>query len=188
MMMKMKNLILIYLVVAVISGCSMEGSKPVTVVDNNGKQIMDVLVFPLYESSYGIGIGPDGKGLHFGSRVFTKQLVINSGDDLLKKQINSKGLMIPPLIYLGSSNYVGNYLFAKKGYAPQVVERYALFNEARIVMTKTENDEYGKVIDKFLAQDSDQIGLKRMFNAEHLNQNIQIVLDSKDIALLKANR
>ncbi len=171
-----------------LSGCSMEGSKQVTIVDTNGKKIKDVLVFPLYQYSNGIGIGPDGKGIHWGAKVFTKPLVINSGDDLLKKQINRTGLVIPPIIYVGSSNYVGNYLFAKKGYAPQVVERYALFNEAQIVMAKTDNDEYKRVIDKLIALDNDQITLKRIFKAESLPQNIQVALDPRDMALLKANR
>ena len=187
-MMKMKNLIRFCLVVIALSGCSIEGSKQVTIVDTNGNQVKDVLVFPLYQYSYGIGIGPDGKGIHLGEKVFSKPLVINSGDDLLKKQINSKGFVIPPIIYIGKSYYVGNYLLAKKGYAPQVVERHALFNEAQIVMANADNDEFKRIIEKLIAPDNNQAALKKIFKAEDLPQNIQITLDSRDIALLKADR
>ena len=40
----------------------MEGSHRVTVVDEYSKAIQDIVVLPLYKSSYGIGIGPDGRG------------------------------------------------------------------------------------------------------------------------------
>jgi len=186
--MKFKNLIFTCLIAVTISGCAMDGTKQVTIVDKDSKEIKDIVVFPLYQSSYGIAFGPDGKGIHLGSKAFIKPFVISSGDDLIKKKINGRGIIIPPFIYIGTSKYVGRYLITKKGYAPKIVYESMIYSEPKIVMSASVNNDHEKIIDKMLASDIDQKHIKRTFNSEHLDEKIQIGLDSSDIALLKANR
>jgi hypothetical protein len=166
----------------------MEGSHRVTVVDEYSKAIQDIVVLPLYKSSYGIGIGPDGRGPWSSSEVFTKPCRFSSGEDLMSKQIQGRGIIIPPYIFIGTSKYVDNWLFIKKGYAPLVVSREMIYSGSPIVMSLFKNEDTKKYIDILLSTKPDQTTLKKIFNSRNLKEDIKIEMDAHGVALLEANR
>lgn len=171
------------------SGCAMDGARYLVVVDENGNQLNGILIVPLYSKSFGIGVGPDGKGFFTKSQlIVTKPFVFNSGEDLMSKKISTKGVNLPPFIFVGSSNYVDNWLFIKKGFTPKLVQSSDIYGEAPIVLTKSSGNDSAKLIDMLLASKHDQNVLKKQFGVEWGKDEITVVFDETDIVLLKAHR
>lgn len=185
--MRQLRLILVLMILLIITGCAMGGVRYVSVIDNNNINIKDIVVFPLYSSSFGIGIGPDGNGPQSSPRAFTKPVLFSSGQDIISKQIQGRGVIIPPLVFIGTSKYVEHWLFIKKGYEPLLVSSSDIYKDAPIVMTLSENGARKRCIDVLLAENPDQTTLKEIFNSSHLSENINVELDREAIMLLKAN-
>jgi len=181
-------LILVCAITVVLTGCSMEGVHHVSVVDEDRKELNDIVVLPLYHASCGIGIGADGHGPWSSPKVFTKPFRFSSGEDLLSKQAQGRGIIIPPCIFIGTSKYVDNWLLIKKGYAPLVATPQMVYGGSPIVMLHATNEDSRKCIDLLLSTDPDQDALKQMFHAEDSEGSIQVEIGSTGAALLKANR
>ena len=174
---------------SLLTGCSMKGVRHVTISDDNGDHIKNVLVVPLYSKSFGIGFGPDGKGLHTKYKFIIKNLFsFNSGDDFMSNIVGSRGINLSPLIFIGRSNYVNNLLFIKKGFTPKLVSRADIYNDAPIVMTKSTENDNKVLIDMLLTSKYDQIFLKQQFGIEEDKREIAIVFDEKDIKLLQSEK
>lgn len=165
----------------------MEGNRQVTVIDENSKAIQDIVVLPLYKSSYGIGIGPDGCGPWLSSKVFTKPFRFSSGEDLMSKQIQGRGIIIPPVIFIGISKYVSRWIFIRKGYTPITVDESIIYGDAPIVMIRSNNEENKEYINLLLSKNPDQDELKKIFKAGDLEGDIKLDLDTKDVSLFKSN-
>jgi hypothetical protein len=181
------RLIPMIIILLFVTGCAMEGTRHISVIDKDKKDINDIVVFPLYSSSFGIGIGPDGKGPWASPTTFTKPFLLSTNEDIMSKQIQGRGIFIPPLIFIGTSKNVVHWLFIKKSYAPLVVSRQMIFSEAPIVMSLSENGDRQKCIDILLSENPDQTTLKEIFNSNHLKEKIKLELDEQAIMLLKAN-
>ena len=168
-------------------GCAVDGVRYLSVVDKNGNQLRDMLIIPLYSKSFGIGIGPDGKGFHTKDQlILTRPFVFNSGDDLMSKKISTQGIMLPPFIFAGISNDVGHWLFVKKGFTPKLLAENDIYGETPIVMIKSNGDENDKLIDLLLTSKHDQNTLKKLFGVEWIKDEITVVFDKKGVALLKS--
>jgi len=185
--MKYFSVALSFIILTAITGCSMEGSHRVTVLDDNSKEIKDIIVLPLYQSSYGIGFGPDGRGPWSSPIVFTKPFFFSSGEDIASRQIQGRGIIVPPFLFIGTSKYVNRWLFIKKGYAPASVDRSQIYGRLPIVMSRSDNAENRKYIELILSKSPDQNELKRIFNDRYIDKDIQMDLDAKDVSLLKSN-
>jgi len=186
--MRFGRLVLICTAAMVLACCSMEGVQHVSAVGEDHKELTDILVFPLYHAFYGIAIGPDGHGLRSSTRVFTKPFRFSSGENLMRKQIQGRGIIIPPYIFIGTSRYVNNWLFIKKGCAPLVVSREMIYGGSPIVMSSSKNEDNKRCIDILLSTKPDQTTLKRIFNSKNLQQDIKVEMDAHDVALLEGNR
>lgn len=165
----------------------MEGSHHVTVLDDNSNEIQDIAVLPLYQSSYGIGIGPGGWGPKSSLKVFTQPFSFSSGEDIAGKQIQGRGIIIPPFIFIGTSKHVNRWLFIKKGYAPVTVDESQIYGRLPIVMSRSNNEENKKDIELLLSKAPDQNELKRIFKARDGESDINLDLDTKDARLLKSD-
>ena len=185
--MRQLRLIPVLIILLIVTGCAMDGVRHVSVIDKDKQDIKNIVVFPLYSSSFGIGIGPDGNGPRSSLRAFTKPFLFSSGEDIISKQIQGRGFIIPPFIFIGTSKYVEHWLFIKKGFAPLLVSSSDIYKDAPIVMTLSENGDRKKYIDVLLAENPDQTTLKEIFNSSHLSENIKVELDREAIMLLKAN-
>jgi hypothetical protein len=170
-------------------GCSfiddgIDQTEHVLIVDTTGNQLTDVVVIPLYYKSYGIGAGPDGKGFKSSRYVITKPFLFHSGNDLMKNSLRSKYIvtMFPPHFFVGSGSHVVSWLFIKKGYSPQLPKEEMVIP---IVMTKSNGNENSKIADILLASKPNQEALKKLFTVDLGNENINIELNKKDIAVLK---
>jgi hypothetical protein len=171
------------------SGCSMDGVRHLIVVDENGQQLKGILIIPLYSRSFGIGVGPDGKGYHTKQQLMiTKPFVFDSGDDLMSKKISTKGVILPPFVFIGRSNYVDNWLFVKKEFSPKLVQSVDIYGEAPIVMVKSSGTDNTKLIDVLLAPKHDQSIMRKQFGVEEIRHEITVVFDEKDFALLEKYR
>jgi hypothetical protein len=175
-----------FIILTAIAGCSMEGSHHVTVLDDNSNEIQDVAVLPLYQSSFGIGIGPDGWGPQSSPKVFTKPFSFSSGEDIAGKQIQGKGIIIPPFIFIGTSKYINRWLFMKKDYAPVTVDGSQIYGRLPIVMIRSNNEENKKYIELLLSKAPGQNELKKIFKAGNVESDIKVDLDMKDVNLLKS--
>lgn len=193
-----RNIKAIYIVTITISviaflkfnnGINVDGVRYLTVIDGNGIKLNNIIVVPLYSKSFVIGIGPDGKGFHSKQKlIVSKPFKFNSGDDLMANNIKTKGIYLPPLIFIGNSNYVDNWLFVKKGYYPKLARSSDIYSETPIIMIRTITNDNDKLFDMLLESKYDQNVLKKQFGIEKGNYDIVVVLDEKDIALLKSNR
>ncbi len=153
---------------------------------DNSEAIQDIVVLPLYQSSYGIGFGPDGRGLQSSSKVFTKPFRFNSGEDIMSKQIQGRGIIIPPFIFIGTSKNVNHWLFMKKSYIPIAVHSSQIYGASPIVMKPSRNDENKKYVELLLSEKPDQYELKKLFKASYLKEDIKMELDTNDVSLLKS--
>jgi len=183
------HVVFIIVSLSLLNGCSMKGVRHLTIYDDNGDHIKNVLVVPLYSKSFGIGFGPDGKGLHTKYKLIIKNLFIfNSGDDFMSNIVGSRGINLSPFIFIGRSNYVYNLLFIKKGFAPKLAARADIYNDAPIVMTKSTENDNMILIDMLLTSKYDQIFLKQKFGIDEDKNEIAIVFDEKDIKLLQSEK
>ena len=157
-----------------------------TVLDNDSKTIEDIVVLPLYQSSYGIGFGPDGKGLGSSPKVFTKPFCFSSGEDIARRQMQGRGIIIPPFIFIGTSKYVRRWLFIKKDYTPVTVDASQIYGDSPIVMIRFNNEENIKFIELLLSKSPDQNELKKIFKDGDVESDIKLDLDIKDVSLLKS--
>ena len=185
----MKHLLLtlIFLILSNLAGCSMEGQQQVSIRDIKSNKISNITVLPLYQSSFGIGFGPDGIGPSSSSRLFSKPFSFNSDEDIHMKQLKGKGIFIPPVIYLGTTKYVDHWLFIKKGYAPVAVNRSQIYSGTPIVMEASDNESNKSYIELLVAKSPNQSELKKIFNASTLDGQINIELDTETRHLLKSN-
>lgn len=86
--------------VLLLTGCNMNGVRTLSIVNEIGNQLTDVLIIPLYQKSFVIAFGPDGKGFQSETRVvITRLFVFNSGENLLPKKLESKGLSLGPVYW-----------------------------------------------------------------------------------------
>lgn len=188
---KIKSTIVSFLLLVFLffqNGCVMDGVKHLTVIDENKNQLKRILIVPLYSKSFGIGVGPEGKGLHSKAQlIVTKPFIFNSGDDLMNQKISTKGISLL-FVFIGSSNYVDNWLFMKKGYIPKLVQRADIYGESPIILTKAINDENSKLIDVLLSPTVDQHFIKKLFGVEWRKDEIAVIFDENDIGLLKTYR
>jgi len=167
------------------SGCAMDGVKYLIVVDENGNQLKSILIVPLYSKAFGLGIAPEGHGWHTkGKLIVKKPFVFNSGEDLMSKKIHTRGVILPPLMFIGSSNSVDNWLFIKKGFAPKMVDSSDIHGNV-IVLIKSNGNDTAKLIDMLLASEHDQNMLKKQFGVEWVKDEIAVIFNKKDIELLK---
>jgi hypothetical protein len=185
--MQIIRLTLICTMAVVLAGCPMGGVQHVSVVDEDRKELKDIIVLPLYQSSYGIGIGPDGHGLWSSSKLFTKPFPFSSGEDLMSKQIQGRGITAL-LVFIGTSKYVNTWLFIKKGYAPTVIDRYAMYGGSAIVVSTSKGEGAKRCIDLLLSKEPDQTELKKMFQDKSIDGDIKLELDSQSTALLSSNK
>jgi hypothetical protein len=170
-----------------LNGCSMKGVRHLTIFDDNGDHIKKILVVPLYSNSFGIGFGPDGKGLHTKYKLIIKKpFIFNSGDDFMSNIVGFRGIYLSPFLFIGRSSNVYHLLFIKKGFAPKLVSRVDIYNDAPIVMTKSTGNDNTVLIDMLLTSKYDQIILKQQFGIEEDKIEIAIVFDEKDIKLLQS--
>lgn len=172
---------------ALLTGCTFDGVRNVTVVDNNGEQIKDILVIPLYSKSFGLFVGPDGKKLlATNKRAITKPFLFNSGDDLMSKKEATKGLMLPLIIFAGKINAVDRWLFLKRNFTPLVLSDDNIYGRSPAVMINGSNSENRVLIDMLLAPNRDQNALKRMLGLEGMKEDIKVDFDENDLTLLGA--
>lgn len=170
-------------------GCSVDGVKHLTVVDKNQNQINGILVIPLYSRSFVIGFGVDGKGLETKNHlIVTAPFEFDSGDDLMRKKIPTRGVGLQPIFFVGMSNYLDNWLLIKKGYSPKLIKRSDVYKDEPIMMTSSPNNENVRLIDMLLAVNPDQPELKKQFNIKKSDEEIIVELDEKSIWLLKQYR
>jgi len=175
---------------------STDGKLSLKIVDEKGMQLQDVLFVPLYVKSFGVGFGPDGKGLHIrGKTLITKPFVINSGEDVMSKKIASKGMLFAPFgsnsglfAYIGSGNNISRCIFVKKGFAPKLFSDSDMYADAPIVLIKSNDDGNQKLIDLLLAPMHDQKILKRAIGGEQIEGDISVFFDERDTALLNSYR
>ncbi len=182
--------VLVCLMAMTLAGCGMEGVRHVVLVDQNKNPLNEVIVFPLYNGSFGMGIGPEGKGFWFPFGASTKPFSFNSGEDLMSKQRQGRGIIIPipPFIFIGTSQGVNRWLFIKKGYSPLAVTRIMVYGPSPLVMETSNNDDNRKAIDLLLSQEPNQAKLKSMFKANGVKGNIHVEIDSPSRATLITNR
>ncbi|MRR56820.1 MAG: hypothetical protein EG824_01200 [Deltaproteobacteria bacterium] len=169
----------------------MDGRREVIITDEVGAPINQVLVVPLYISSFDINIGVEGKPLTKprGREVaITKPFLFNSGDDIVANQIHSRGIIvpIPPFAYTGSDHTVYRYLMIKAGYSPTVLSHHDVASRRWKPMRRTSNDQISGIIQLLLAARPSQEALRELMNASDLQDPIQIRLSPEDIALLKS--
>lgn len=170
-------------------GCAMDGVKRVTVVDEHLTPVTGVVVIPLYSVSAGIGVGADGKGPHTDRQtVIESAFLFDSGEDLVKQQSHSRGVIIPipPVVFIGKSRYVGSWLFLKKHHAPRAVQRSDVYAGKPIVLTTSTGTEYRAAVDLLTQSQPDQRALKRLFGVESASEDVTVILNGKAKRLLEA--
>lgn len=178
------------LLASMLAGCAMDGHRQLTVIDPATNQISGILVVPLYYVSGGVGVGPDGKGLHSASKpVVMKPFTFNSGDDLMAKKVPTKGVIVPPLpFYAGSTRMVYRWLFLKQGHSPLVVDQGGVWADKPLVMTTSVVDQVTPCIDVLLATAPEQQALTVILDARHVTETVSVLLDTNDTALLRKYR
>lgn len=183
--------ILLTLLSVVVVGCAMNGRREVVVPDEDGTQLHEVLVIPLYLNSFDVNIGIEGKPLaksYNREVVITKLFLFNSGEDIIAKQIPSRGVIvpIPPIAYSGSDHTIIRYLIVKSGYQPIVLSHHDVASKRWKAMTRTAENPLPSIIQLLLSSTPDQAGLKNMMNATDLKDSIQVRLSPEDVALLRS--
>jgi hypothetical protein len=170
-------------------GCAMDGVKHVTVVDEHATPLNGVLVLPLYTVSAGVGVGADGKGPHTAKRVLAQDpFLFDSGEDLMKQKIHTRGVMLPPVVAIGKSYYVGSWLFLKKQHVPRALQRSDVYGNEPIVLTTTTGTECKKTIEVLLQSAPDQETVKKLFGVEWMKEDVELRLDDKAKAMLEAEK
>lgn len=173
-------------------GCAMEGVRHVTILDDHSAPLNGILVVPLYGSSAGVGVGAEGAGPHSATKLLVERpFMFNSGEDLMAKQIQTRGVVIPfPLppwcFFIGRSHTVASWLCLKKEYGARALDRSDIFGESPIVMTNVDQNEVREAVDILLRPNADQKALKQLFKVEWMNGDIQLSLDAADRDLLNA--
>jgi hypothetical protein len=188
---KLFRLSLVAVLVATVAACSMGGRREVVVADNTGTPMNGVLVIPLYISSFDTNVGIEGKPLAKSSgseAIVTKLFLFNSGEDIIAKQVPSRGVIvpIPPFAYVGSNNTVYRYLMVKSGYAPVVLTNHDVASRRWKPMIHTAAIHIPGIVQLFLTEPSDQEAIKNLMNATDLQDPIQVRLSPEDAALLKS--
>jgi hypothetical protein len=173
---------------------SMDGEKRLKIVDQNGKDLSAVLIVPLYSSSYGIDLGPDGKGFHSSeSLLIIRPFLFNSGEDIMSKKMPSQGIIFAPFgdksgLFAGifRSKNIFRFALIKKGYTPEVIKGENIYGISSIVMTMADKKQNTDIINTLLETPTNQDALRRIFGAGEIKGKIDVSLDKQDIAFLKA--
>lgn len=168
----------------------MHRHRQITVVNSATNVLSGILVVPLYYVSGGVGVGPDGEGLRSASKpVVMKPFLFDSGEDLMTKQVPSKGVIVPPLaIYAGTSRMVYRWLLLKKGYSPLVIDQRGVWAGGPIIMTISALDQVSPCIETLLAAKPDQDAIKSMMEARSMTGTVSVLLDTNDRPLLQNYR
>ena len=172
-------------------GCAMDGVRRVTFINEHSTPVNGVLVVPLYSISVGIGVGPDGQGLFSTARLLVeKPFVCESGDDLMRQKIQTRGCCVfpLPLIFIGKMRPVDSWLFVKKHYAPRAIRGDYINGDAPISLTYSTGNESEVAIDILLLPKPDQQALKKLFDVKGMKEDVQVNLDDAARALLKAQK
>ncbi len=178
----------VVLLIVLLIGCAMDGVRQVSVVDEQNNSISSILVLHVYSRSCGVGLGPDGTGLRTqGHLTVAKPFTFSSGEDLMKKKRISRGIILPPFVSVGCSNYVENWLFTKKGFTPKLVPQSEIYSGTPIVMTRSNGNEHNDLVKMLLMTEHKQQELKRIFGIYPTKEDITIVFDKEDIAVLRKN-
>ncbi len=192
---KIKNFIKVkYLFVGMVAAiytifiisCSMpNGDIKVIITENNGKIINDILVIPLYDNcNFGISAGPDGVGSKTGPKyIITKPFVYNGEDNFMSYVEKSKGIIIPPVIFIGNNKYVDSWLLVKNGFLIKLIHRSDVFGGANIVMKKTIKDVRHLLLESLLDSNRNQLFLRQQFDLGDTDK-VETNLDNKSIYLL----
>lgn len=99
-----------------LSSCSLSGVRRIYFEDDQSRPVDQVLVVPL--SSYQSW----GKR----KRVMRVPFVCDSGDNLMKDHLQTKGAVVGPGLFVGSDASVSDWLFLKEGYVPTLVSNGAI--------------------------------------------------------------
>ncbi|MEA5115192.1 MAG: hypothetical protein VB050_14320 [Geobacteraceae bacterium] len=158
---------------------NMDGVSHLHVYGEN-KELKGVLVIPLYAKTYGIGFGVDGKGIHTPIKyIIRKPYVFDSGGDLLKNKIKTKGFMLSSKSFIGRTMSIKVMILLKKGYLPKFLFDNNIYSGAPIYMKKSNNDANVKMINILLKTKPDQIILKRILLIECLKDDESLHLSEE---------
>jgi hypothetical protein len=175
------------LAIAFLAGCAMDGKRTLTISSRTGEPLTGIVAVPLYSTSGGVSAGADGKGIHSDTKnVITRPFVLDSGDDLAKKKIQSRGLLLPPLVYVGSSNYLRRCLLLKAGYQPLLLDESALSHGA-IIMEPDISDGPSTAAAILLSATPSQEALRTLFETK-VSGPLLVELDDQDRHLLSSLR
>jgi hypothetical protein len=169
----------------------MGGRREVVIADEGGTPLNDVLVVPLYVSSFDVNVGIEGKPLaksYSREAIITKLFLFNSGEDIIAKQIPSRGVIVPvpPFAYSGSNHTVYRYLIVKSGYAPVVLSHHDVASRQWKPMVRTVGSQTPRIVQLLLTDAPDQEAIKNLMNATDMKDSIQIRLSPEDVALLQS--
>jgi len=186
--------LLLSCLVLLTQGCAMTGVRRVTILDSQGGSLNGILVVPLYANSGGVGFGAEGDGPHSVAQLLVnKPFMFNSGEDLMSKLIQIRGVIIPfPFppwcCFVGKSHVVESWLLMKEHYVIKALHQNDIYLDSPIVMTLSTGNECERVIGLLLQPNVDQQTLKKLFNVEWLKGDVQVNLDTQARALLDSQR
>jgi hypothetical protein len=106
----------------------------------------------------------------------------------MSKQLQGRGIIIPPVVFIGTSKYVKRWLFIKHGYASLLVSEEEIYGSSPLLMTPSGSEENSEAIHILLSKKIDQSALKKLFNVPDLKEDIKLNFDTTDMRLLDANR